>query len=230
MIYFDSKIWKQGFVSNKHDTAWKCCKCGIGSLKLTEKLETKSSTFGVKLVCTDFHCRKKYFAVGEIVFTAKETKVSKEFRYIDDFRLYPTHFQPELIMFEMPITMLEEIKLKLVKSFNHFWYDLDACANKIRQAIELMVDCKEGTGPNLDQKIKSIESDLGVELTNNLLALKWIGNDGSHAGRPFERDEILDAYSLLVDALNQLYPDESEKTRRESLVNVILQKKGLKNL
>ena len=46
----------------------------------------------------------------------------------------------------------------------------------------------------------------------------------------FERDEILDAYILLVDALNLLYPNESEKERRESLVRVINEKKGMKNL
>jgi len=118
----------------------------------------------------------------------------------------------------------------LIKSFNHFWYDLDACANKIRQAVELIVVDRGGVGYVLDHQIKSLSKTLGEGLINKLLALKWIGNDGSHAHRPFEKDEILNSYNLLVDVLNQLYPDETEKQRRESLVQLINENKGIKEI
>lgn len=120
------------------------------------------------------------------------------------------------------------IKFNLVKSFNHFWYDLDACANKIRQVIELIVDEKKGKGPTLHAKILSLKSELGDSLVKKLLAIKCIGNDGSHTDRLFERVELLDTYCILVDIFDQLWPDHSERLRRENLVEAITLNKGLK--
>jgi hypothetical protein len=228
MIHFDQKIWKQTFISNKFNTQWKCGFCGIGGLQLSEVIQTKKSTWSGILRCTDPHCRKQYQVAGIVKAIGLGIEVSVEHFKIEDYKLYPTHFLPEVILFELPITLKEEVKINLVKSFNHFWYDLDACANKIRQAIELLVAEKGGVGSTLDQMIKSVRETLGDKLTETLLALKCIGNDGSHAYRPFEREEILDAYNLLVDVLNQMYPDESETQRRQGLVQFILENKGLK--
>lgn len=230
MIYFDRKIWKQDFVSNDHNSAWRCGRCGVGSLQLIQKLTIARSTHSSQLKCVSPSCGMLYRTVGTIKPFASGGEVSPSYYRIEDYRVYPTHFQPELVLFELPLTLNEEIKIKLVKSFNHFWYDLDACANKIRQAIELIIKEKNGSGPNLDQKIKSLKESLGDQLTIKLLALKEVGNDGSHANRPFERHEILDIYSILVDVLNQLYPDESESVRRESLAQLIVEKRGMKNL
>ena len=133
-------------------------------------------------------------------------------------------------MFELPLALSDRVKIRILQSFNHFWYDLDACANKIRQAIELIVDGKGGTGKNLEQKIVSIKNQLGDKLTDLFLALKWIGNDGSHVDRPFDREEILKTYDLFVKTLNLLYPDESEEKMREDLVRLVIEKKGIKNL
>ena len=230
MINFDKRVWKQAFVSNEHHSAWRCGKCGIGSLHLLERIKHYSYAHSGVLRCTNTRCGMGYQVMGILKPTAFGHEVTPSYYGVDDYNLYPSQFLPELAMFELPITVLESIKVVLIKSFNHFWYDKDACANKIRQAIELIVDSKGGVGKTLDAKIKSIESNLGARLTQMLLALKWIGNDGSHAGRPFTLDETLDAYSILIDVLNQLYPDESEETRRESLVQLINEKRGLKNL
>lgn len=229
MIHFDTKIWKRRSISNDSNTSWKCGYCGVGSLQSQTNIP-KSSKFAIRAKCTDSNCNKTYYIIGKVVPVAKGIEVGSQYLRIDDYRLYPTHFYPELVMFEMPMTLSKEIKSIILKSFNHFWYDLDACANKIRQAIELIVGEKQGTGANLHQQINSLRDQLGDKLTNTILALKWIGNDGSHANRPFERDEILDTYSLLVDVLNQLYPNESEDERRKNLVDMINERKGMKNI
>lgn len=228
MIHFNQKVWQQKFISNKFNTAWKCSRCGIGGLQLTAEISTKLEYSTVALSCTDAHCRTKYHAVGKIKFMAGKNEVGPEYYKPSDYRFYPNHFEPEVIMFELPVSMNEEGKLLLARSFNHFWYDLDACANKIRQTLELIVAENQGVGKHLDAKIESLRLKLGDGLTDALLALKWIGNEGSHLGRPFERDEILAIYEILVIVLNQLYPDESERERRESFVRLINEQKGLK--
>jgi hypothetical protein len=230
VIHFDQNIWLRDSISNKSNTAWRCSYCGTGSLQLLEKLESKRSFHRIWLKCTNPECKKQFHAVGKVKSLGDGDEVGSKYFRIDDYKLYPAHFQPEVILFELPITLGDDIKTKLIKSFNHFWYDLDACANKIRQAIELIIEEKNGIGSNLDQKIASLRTSLGESLANTILALKWIGNEGSHIGRPFTREEILNAFGLLVDVLNKLYPDELENIRRESLVQLILENKGLKKV
>lgn len=229
MIHFDPKIWKQSFISNKSNTAWRCGNCGVGSIQLGSEIK-KAKNFAIRARCTNPECKQTYSMVGRVAPFAYGREMVDEYIGIDDYRLYVSHFYPELVMFELPVTLNDRVKLKIVRSFNHFWYDMDACANKIRQAIELIIDQRKGHGSTLHDKINSLRNELKDDLTDTLLALKWIGNDGSHVDRPFDKDEILDAYCLLVDTLNQLYPDESEKKRRESLVKLINEKKGIKNL
>jgi hypothetical protein len=230
MIYFDQNIWKQKFISNEYNTAWKCGKCNVGSLQLTKKIKEYSYAEFQTLRCKNPGCGMGYQVLGLVKPTADGMEVSPTYFRIDDYQIHPTQFQPELVMFSLPSTMRDDIKKLIVKSFNHFWYDLDACANKIRQALELIVDERGAIGLTLDQKIKSLEGTLNQDLFKNILALKWIGNDGSHASRPFQRSEILDTYSFLVDVLNQLYPDESEKEMRDNLAQLIIDKRGLKKV
>lgn len=227
MIVFDKKIWLRKSVSNKHNTAWKCGACGVGGLQLRGEIP-KVSYYSIALRCTDSNCLKEYRVVGPVVPEANGREVTMKYFQIDNYRLYPTHFEPELVMFELPTAISEEVKQRLIKSFNHFWYDRDACANMIRQVVEIIVDKLGGQGESLHAKIVSIKGKLGEDLSKRMAALKWIGNDGRHPGRSFTREEILDAYELLVSVLNYLYPDESEKARRDSLVEFVLKNKGMK--
>jgi hypothetical protein len=230
VIHFDQKIWKQKFVSDKYPTSWKCGVCGIGGLHLIDPIKTKAASFSTSVKCTNLHCQAIHRVIGRVAFMAGNNEVSSNNSWVDDRRLYPTQFLPELIMFELPLSLNDGVKRLLIKAFNHFWYDLDACANKIRQSLELIVDEKGGKGDTLHRKIESLRRELSEQLTDTLLALKMIGNEGSHASRPFERDEILRVYGLLVDLFNQLYPNESERESRDTLVRLIIENNGMKNV
>lgn len=140
----------------------------------------------------------------------------------------PHYFEPVLHLIDLPPSISREVQELVVKSFMMYWLDLDTCANKIRQALELIVKERGATGKDLHPQIESLRATIGEKITNRLLALKWIGNEGSHAGRPFEKSEILDAYDLLEDVLTQLYPDPMDEERRENLVQKIISNKGLK--
>jgi hypothetical protein len=228
MITFDSRAWEQTFISNQHDAAWRCGKCGTGTLRLIKKIGSYSYGISRILRCVNPKCGMGYRVLGKFKATYKGQEVHPHYFGADDFRLHPTQFLPELALFPFPTEMSKDIQLQIITSFNHLWYDLDACANKIRHALELIVTEKGGIGDKLHGRIRSLKGKLGDNLIDNLLALKWIGNDGSHAGRPFERREILIAYSLFVDVLNQLFPDESEKVMRDNLVKLINAKGGIK--
>lgn len=56
------------------------------------------------------------------------------------------------------------------------------------------------------------------EVANALMAVKWIGNDGSHDGK-LTVDDVLDGVDMLEHALNLLYGDQDDILRRIAVVN-----------
>jgi hypothetical protein len=55
------------------------------------------------------------------------------------------------------------------------------------------------------------------------MAIKWIGNKGSHLGG-IEKNDLLDAYELLEYSLNKLYNDPSK--RLDKIAKRIIKRKG----
>ncbi len=53
------------------------------------------------------------------------------------------------------------------------------------------------------------------EVADYLLAIKWIGNTGSHPGE-LEKEDILEAYQLLEHSLLSLYDNKEERLRKIS--------------
>jgi len=61
------------------------------------------------------------------------------------------------------------------------------------------------------------------DIADFLLAIKWIGNTGSHTGK-LERIDVLEAYELLELSLNKLYDDTEIKLSKIS--KEIIKRKG----
>jgi hypothetical protein len=64
------------------------------------------------------------------------------------------------------------------------------------------------------------------ELGQLFLAIKWLGNAGSHADSPINVDDVMDAYDLLDHALQELYEQKAKKVN--ALAKKINKKKGPK--
>ncbi len=231
MITFDKNSWYNEFVSNKSTAPWRCSRCRTGSLHLVEKTlkRTKRLENTALLMCSNEECNSYHYVIGIQKHFAQGNEVGETYYQVQEYRIYPKHFQPELHLFELPIALPEEVKKKLIMSFNHFWYDYDACVNKLRQSLEILVDEKGGKGNQLHHKIESLKPTLGVDLSETLMAIKWIGNDGSHSGGDFTRDQILVTYSLVVDVLNKLYPDLKEYLKKRDFIKKANENKGIKN-
>lgn len=60
---------------------------------------------------------------------------------------------------------------------------------------------------------KRIENCNHSEIKDLLLAIKWIGNTGSHIGK-IETIDILEAYRLLEFSLNKIYNDEMKEIKK----------------
>jgi len=138
--------------------------------------------------------------------------------FLDGFFL--KHSYPALELFPIPEKCPESVAKEVISAFELYWIYRPACAGRLRVALEALMDHlniqkeiptnKGGMRElSLHQRIEAyrvIEPILG----GNLLALKWLGNTGSHSSVVSKRD-ILDAFEVFEDALAEIIDKRSEK-------------------
>jgi hypothetical protein len=142
--------------------------------------------------------------------------------YIDNWtEVYePLFFTPPLNLFEIKDKCPPEIKVEIRKSFSLFWNDLSSCVNKIRVVVEmLMDDQKIPTEKDNNKKTKKIRillqerielfGSTNPDIANHLLAIKFIGNLGSHVG-DVQRQDVIDSFDILEYSLEKLYDDREK--------------------
>jgi len=132
----------------------------------------------------------------------------------------PSFFQPPLNIISLPCDdkLPELVRASLEKSFPLFWYDFDACASRIRATLELLLD-DIGIPRKLDEKvfrelslhdrIETIPAEPGSEqeeVKHMIMALKWMGNAGTHELEGVQRKQVIHAYKMIEICLARLYP------------------------
>lgn len=146
------------------------------------------------------------------------------------------YLNPAPNFFVCPINTPNEVIDIIKESFSLFWVDENSCGNKIRTAIEKLLDSekiqrqvltKEGklADLTLHWRIERFK-DKNLDVANRLLALKWIGNQASHNEFKLDRNELSDAYRILELCLLDLYDETREEVDR--LANEINIKKGIR--
>jgi hypothetical protein len=143
----------------------------------------------------------------------------------DFFEDYEHGFQELINLFEprsidpcpMPILVPkatpEAVKDAIWQAAAVTWSNDEAGANKIRSAVERLLDAKKvkktatksgkRTRLNLHDRIVQFHK-IDPENADILLAIKWLGNTGSHA-LELSRDDVLDAFDMLELVLENLY-------------------------
>lgn len=138
--------------------------------------------------------------------------------------LTPTNFTPHLNFFEIDQDVPKEIRAAILDSFNLFWIDVSSCANKIRITVELIMDEMKIAKTYLDskkkRKIYSLHKRIELFKIKNsneaeqLMAIKWIGNSGSHKNDGLTKDDILDGYEILEHVTKKIFEKESERIKK----------------
>ena len=127
---------------------------------------------------------------------------------------FPKYFSYPLDVFPIPASCPKEIQDEVRKSFQIFMADPSSAANHIRTAIEHLMTFL---------KVKRFDKNKGKTLVNislhrriiiygtkkkavadKLLAIKWLGNAGSHPGG-ITKDDMLDAYDILEHVLSPIF-------------------------
>ncbi|HLP52827.1 MAG TPA: DUF4145 domain-containing protein [Chitinophagales bacterium] len=237
---------------NKDDLPeWLCPVCSKGRLRLATPTsirieETQSSIKGrsddawdpfwydgkfvLRLSCSNKLCKESTYCIGDVIHDIEHDENGHQ--YFEEF-LQPKFFNPALKLFEINKLVPKEITEVLLDAFRLFWSDKESCANKIRLVLELVLDDKN---VKIFPSSKSRKHRLSLhnrilefgkkqpDLSARMLAIKWIGNEGSHSGASLVSSDLIDGMDLLENCLYKLYSGEEERLIR--LTKQINKRKG----
>ena len=120
----------------------------------------------------------------------------------ESFRIEYVSPSPPLIAIpkNCPTTIKEELEKAFVASWGDFW----AAANHARSCVEKLLDYLDAPeARNLHCRIKNY-TKRDPQCGEALLAIKYIGNAGSHAD-DLARELVYDAFDILEKVLNDVF-------------------------
>lgn len=227
-------IWSQ-HVDNSYCPPWKCPSCCNGtvilvrdSFKQAQTYESKAArkhedwdpewityTFSAWALCSNAKCKEEFVITGD---GGVEPGWDSEgdMKWSDTF--YPRYIAPMPRVIEFPAKCPKDIVKELESSFLLLLSCPAASAGRIRAALELLLDHvgiarkpeKEGAVEySLHKRIEEYSKNNAV-LGGHLMALKWLGNTGSHQSNVHKSD-LLDAFEILEHALSEIIENRSER-------------------
>jgi len=233
----DRDLWAQS-LSEYSCPSWLCPECRKGTVSLVPKSLTYHETTASKRArkdddwdpewirytftawgeCNHTLC-KQHFAIGGKGGIGPDYDEDGNVVLQETFS--PSFCSPMPNIIELPKKCSDEVREELQAAFSIFWLNTAACAGRIRVALEcLMNDLKV---PKRKKDKSGKYQDLGLHaridsfakteptLGPQLMALKWLGNSGSHDSRDVKASELLDAFEILEHALAEIVEGRSAR-------------------
>jgi hypothetical protein len=134
----------------------------------------------------------------------------------------PSFFLPAPALFPVPKECPSEVKKELDRAWTLFWVDRAACANRIRSCVETILTQagvaqyhRKGkrTPLSLHARIEKYR-DRQPELADEMMAVKWLGNAGSHGAGELDADAVFDGFDLLEHVLEEVYAGRTRRLAR----------------
>ena len=234
-MIFDRKIWKEKFTKSNSPN-WKCSTCDGSSLflqKTTLQVAETSASLGERkhpawdpewiesrfiaiFQCNNPSCEDNYIVSGR--GTVSENYYTDEFgqqeqEWVEYYQ--PQYFYPSPQVITIPEECPERVRDCIAKAGSLFLGDASSAGNKIRSAVEELLNDKDVDKErliksrkkkllNLHERIEKYGESRTDKVCDNLTALKWIGNSGSHDDK-LSVDDILNAFEILESALSDVY-------------------------
>jgi hypothetical protein len=187
------------------------------------------------LVCSNDKCKEIVASggTGSVDWdVVEDEKGNVDQVWEDHFR--PKFFEPPLEIFSLPKDCPESVSQPIRNSFAVFFSEPHAASNNVRIAIEaLLTELKvrrfkvvggKRIFVSLHQRIALLPKQYS-QLKDLILAIKWLGNAGSHdGGANVTLDDVMDAYQLAEHILHEVYSPKLSKL--ESLAKKVNKKKG----
>ncbi len=238
----DRKAYKLPFKRNSL-SRWTCPSCMKGLLKVKADTfhaeETKESkkahghpawdpdwisyVYSCLLECTNPACK-------DTVANTGTGAVDVDFEYDEDGSpsqtwkdfFAPKHFSPHLKLFLCPSGTPDNVSEEIEKSFSLFFSDSPSAANHVRIALENLLTHLKIKRYKVGKKRTFLALHLRIELLpakhkhlqDLFFAVKWLGNAGSHSNKVVTRDDVLDAYEIMEEILQDLFVKKTIKIKK----------------
>jgi hypothetical protein len=230
------KMWEPEWIADWPD--WPCPTCRTGTLKPVKDLHRYEDTaewkrtqynsnpydisqrFSSWLRCNRTDCREPAVVIGE-------EGAGPEFD--DEGNDYPVRYyrpvaiEPSPHLFNPPKRCPEDVQVELVRAFALFLRDPTAAGNALRGAVERILDHKQVPRTLISKNHKRVRINLhlrierfkaaNLEAAAALMAVKWIGNEGSHAGS-LSRSDVLDAMEMVENVVDQFWGEKDQTLKR----------------
>lgn len=218
---------------------WRCPSCSEGAVSMVEGTldvkETASSAaskthddwepdwlrenVSVRLKCQNRNCNESLFLVGT---TQAVEEYDEEFGWGLSNGIVPLYIHPSPLLFHTSENCLPEIKAEIDQASSLYWSSPSSSGNRLRVAVELLMDHLKipTTQVAASGKIEVLTLHKRIvqfrtanpELGDLLLAVKWLGNYGSHGSELTQKD-VLDAVELLAHVLEEIFEEKSSKLK-----------------
>lgn len=184
--------------------------------------------------CGNSNCKEPITCcgVGRVDIVEYE---DEEFGWVQstDDRFTPQYFHPALVLMDIPEKCSAEVCSHLLESFSIFFTDPGASLNSARAAVEaLLTDLGVKRFALVNGKRKPISLHHRIQslppkhkdLIDLLLAVKWLGNAGSHDGEKPTAADVRIMYDLLEHVLSEVYEAKAKKLK--AIAKRVNKKKG----
>jgi len=255
----DRKVFKYSSFGKNGTTNLPCPTCKKGDLVLdNNSLTTNTPKYIQGLMSTNefditdywasYICVLKCNKCGESISNTGEVRYIESYFRSDadsyeidyDETYMPRYFIPNLTIFSIPEKTPDDIVRELIKSFSLFFSDPSSSANHARIAVENLLNHYKVPRFSLTKKKKRQRNTLHDRINkldnkyehikDELRAIKWIGNAGSHSSigeNSLTGDDVLDAYEILESVLDDLF--STKKKQIKGIAKSINKKKGPRN-
>jgi hypothetical protein len=241
-VMVDRSLWRSDYMGWPH---WPCPTCDTGRLILIrdslQRRETGPSVrsrdaeefgpydveerFSALLECNNPRCKQVSSICGSMgLEQTYSTGPDGEEEVSWDPVYFPKYIEPAPAVFRIPTKCPKSVRFELEKSFALIWSDLDSGATRMRAAVEILLN-ELGVRKTAISKGKRLPLTLharieryktkNAEVADKLLAIKWIGNLGSHSTQvPHSLNELMDGFELFANAIDILYVRTDRELRK----------------
>lgn len=191
------------------------------------EVEWVDERFTGELLCGNAACKNAVVVCGAVQNELHQYYDHEGATQSEVLKTYvPSYFQDVLPVFSIAGECPAEVSNEMSSSFGLLWCDVSSAGNRLRVAVEALLTERKVPrtvinvkGKRQDLKLHSRIEKFGnknAEAAASLLAIKWLGNKGSHASleQGLTLDDLLDAYELFEHAIDLVYVRQSAKMKK----------------
>lgn len=246
VFLMERRLYKSNFQKNIIPN-WRCPTCDSGNLKIKkdtfafeETSDSKKTPRGddwwpgeIEYV---YSCLFQCMSCNEVIASSGVGFMSNDsdepdMGWTNYFK--PKYFQPHLKIFSYPKKTPTEVSEALERSFELFFCNAPSALNHVRVGLEFLLtylkvkryEINKGKKIRLTlhRRIELIPAGK-KELKDLFLAIKWLGNAGSHGDNEVTKDNVMDAYDIMDNILRELF--ENKKKHVDKIARKIIKRKG----